>query len=255
MATIVARLAGPLQSYGEQTRFSARGTLPYPTYSALIGLTRAALGIGRDSNPDAIGWLLSLSMTIRVDKPGKMMVDYQTINAPEATAYTWLSVADRKQLQHTVPTGSGGVWRVPSGVTPMETWRTYVADAVFSWFIEGEDDEISQLSQALEEPHWQLSLGRKACVPEWPLFLGITSSSMLEAAEEVPVVGGKGSRKVYVLAGEKPSGSQMIVCADDPLGSHPHDGYGLRERHVTDISPAIVATRWELLAWAKENLH
>jgi CRISPR system Cascade subunit CasD len=194
-------------------------------------------------------------MAIRVDKAGKMMVDYQTINPPETTAYTWLSVADRKKLQHTVPTGSGGVWRVPSGVPPMETRRTYVADAVFSWFIGGENDQISRLRQALEEPHWQMSLGRKACVPEWPLFLGITSLSMLEAAEEVPVVGVKGSRKVHILAGVKPSGAQMIVCADNPLGSHPHDGYGLRDRHITDISPPIVATRWELLAWAKENLR
>lgn len=255
MATIVARLAGPLQSYGEQTRFSARGTLPYPTYSALTGLARAALGLGRDSNSDTVAWLRGLSMAIRVDEAGTMMVDYQTINAPEATAYTWLSVADRKRLQHTVPNGSGRVWRVHSDVPPMETRRTYVADAVFSWFIEGANDEISRLRQALEEPYWQLSLGRKACIPEWPLFLGITNSSMLVAAEEVPVVGDKGSRKMYVLAGEKPSGAQMIVCADDPLGSHPHDGYGLRERHVTDISPAIVATRRELLTWAKENLH
>lgn len=255
MSTIVARLAGPLQSYGEQTRFSARGTLPFPTYSALTGLACAALGLGRDADLEAIGWVRSLSMAIRVDKVGTLVVDYQTINPPEATAYTWLSSTDKRRLQHTVPTGSGGIWRVPSGVSPMETWRTYLADAAFVWFVEGERDQIIRLRQALEEPHWQLSLGRKTCLPDWPLLLGVTNLSMLEAAREVPTVGVPGSRKVHILTGEGPSDAQMIMCASDPLGSHPHHGYGLRERQVTETSPPVLATRRELLAWAKENLR
>ncbi|MHB1787097.1 MAG: type I-E CRISPR-associated protein Cas5/CasD [Acidimicrobiales bacterium] len=255
MATLVACLAGPLQSYGEQTRFSTRGTLPYPTYSALIGLARASLGLGRRVDVESIRWLRDLSMAIRVDQAGTLIVDYQTINPPAVSAYLWLSAADRKKIQHIVPNGTGGVWRVPSGVPPMLTERTYIAGASFTWFIEGNDDEIGRLGAALEEPYWPLSLGRKACVPDWPLRLGTTDLPMMEAATTVPSVGSPGPRSVHVLAGPEPSGGRTVTHVDDPVGSHPHDGYEYRTRHITDITPPALVTRRELLAWVEEHLR
>lgn len=256
MATIIARLAGPLQSYGEQTRFSARGTLPYPTYAALIGLARSALGLGRQVEVEAYQWLRNLSMAIRVDKEGTLLVDYQTINPPKTSVYAWLNTSDRKRLEHTVPTGSGGIWAIKSRIPSMETERTYISDASFTWLIEGNDDEIDRLGNALVEPRWQISLGRKACVPDWPLILGITDLSMMEAVNVVPAIGHEaGPRKVHILAGDKPSEARTIMHADDPVGSHPHDGYRYRDRHIIDITPPVLDTRRKLLAWAKENLR
>ncbi|CAG4902542.1 type I-E CRISPR-associated protein Cas5/CasD [Acidithrix sp. C25] len=256
MSTIVARLAGPLQSYGEQTRFSARGTLPFPTYGALIGLARASLGLGRQVEVEASQWLRNLSMAIRVDKAGTLMVDYQTINPPKTSAYAWLNTSDRKRVEHTIPTGSGGAWVIKHRRPPMETERSYITDASFTWLIEGNDDEIDRLGNALMEPRWQLSLGRKACVPDWPLLLGTTDLPMMQAAAVVPAIGSKEGRlKMHILAGTKPPDAHTVTYADDPIGSHPHDGYRYRERHIIDITPPVLRTRRELLNWAKENLR
>lgn len=256
MATIIARLAGPLQSYGEQTRFSARGTLPYPTYAALTGIARAALGLGRQVEVETYQWLRNLSMAIRVDRAGTLMVDYQTINPPKTSAYAWLNTSDRKRVEHTIPTGSGGAWVINHRKPPMETERSYISDASFTWLIEGNDDEIDRLGNALMEPRWQLSLGRKACIPDWPLILGTTDLSIIHAVADVPAIGDEvGPRKAHFLAGEKPSDARTIRYVDDPVGGHPHDGYRYRERHIIDITPPVLRTRRELLKWAKENLR
>ena len=88
MIVLVCRLAGPLQSWGEHARFTRRDSLPYPTYSGLLGLARAALGhdrMGRDARTGLSideRWLRRLTMAIRIDQPGRTLVDYHTVNPP-----------------------------------------------------------------------------------------------------------------------------------------------------------------------------
>lgn len=247
--TLVCRLSGPLQSWGEQSGFARRGTLPAPTYSGLLGLCRAALGHdrrGRDARTGQAaddGWLRALDMWIRIDRPGATLTDYHTVGPREGV--------------DTVPTGSGRPWRIKEaqGRVPqtLQTWRLYLTDAAFLWLISGPAEDVVRLREALEGPFWQLSLGRKACVPDFPLVLGVSTVGPAECLTAVPVVGTAGARPVHRFSAV-PVGASSRAYADWPLGPHPHDGYGYRWRETSRVVPPAVPHRTDLLSWAKENL-
>ena len=48
MATLLLRLAAPLQAWGADSKFETRKTAREPTKSGVIGLLAAALGLRRD---------------------------------------------------------------------------------------------------------------------------------------------------------------------------------------------------------------
>src|SRR5579864_5026868 len=75
MTTLLLRLAGPMQSWGTQSRFTVRDTGREPSKSGVIGLVCAALGRRRDAPLDD---LVQLTMGTRVDRDGIVKVDYHT---------------------------------------------------------------------------------------------------------------------------------------------------------------------------------
>lgn len=75
MNTLLLRLEGPMQSWGVQSRFGMRDTESEPSKSGVIGLLCAALGLPRSANLEN---LVALRMGVRVDREGKISVDYQT---------------------------------------------------------------------------------------------------------------------------------------------------------------------------------
>jgi CRISPR system Cascade subunit CasD len=268
MTTLICRLAGPLQSWGEHAKFTRRGTLPYPTYAGLLGLARAALGHGRDNRHAATGepvdeqWLRDLQMAIRIDQPGTALVDYHTVNPPPVDQYHWLTATDRRQLA-TVPMGNGRPWIIQmqrgnkkvAEQQTLQTWRTYLTDAAFTWFIEGNSAYITRLATALTQPHWQLSLGRKSCLPDQPLVLGTSTDTLRTCADRAPTTGPAGRRTLHLFHTPDTDIADVrtITHADLPLGPHPHDGYGYLTRAVTYATPPNTHRR-ALLDWAKENL-
>lgn len=72
---LLLRLAGPMQSWGDASRFNRRETRTEPTKSAIIGLLASAQGRTRE---DSIEDLLQLSFGVRVEQKGLVMRDYQT---------------------------------------------------------------------------------------------------------------------------------------------------------------------------------
>lgn len=172
MATLILRLAGPLQAWGSEVKFEVRKTYMEPTKSGIIGLLSAALGRRRDESIDD---LRQLRIGIRVDKEGHLLRDYHV-------------VAPKKVSKKTGP--------IPfMMVPPLEndrgkawiTNRYYLSDAIFLVGIESSDTEfLSILESALKAPKFPLYLGRRACPPEFPLLLGIKDSPLLTALTEEP---------------------------------------------------------------------
>lgn len=165
MSTLLLRLAGLMQSWGTQSRFTVRDTGLEPSKSGVIGLLCAALGRARDKTVDD---LAELRMGVRVDREGVMKVDYHTAGGTHRR-------------------GDGyGVRRADdSGVGPVVSTRYYLADADFLVGLEGEDDALlARLHDALGKPVWQLFLGRKAFVPGVPVFIsdGLRAGMKLEEA-------------------------------------------------------------------------
>ena len=147
------RLAGPMQSWGTQSRFTMRDTGREPSKSGVIGLLCAAIGRGRYEPLDD---LAALRMGVRVDFPGDMRLDYQTAGGgrlPDGSRYG-------------VRRAAGG-----AGDTVLSN-RYYLADADFLVGIESEDiGRLRCLDDALRRPVWQLCLGRKAFIPGVPIYV------------------------------------------------------------------------------------
>ena len=159
MSTLLLRLAGPMQSWGTQSRFTERDTGRDPSKSGVIGLLCAALGWPRDVEPDRLARLARLRMGVRIERPGIMRMEYQTAGGSHQ--------AD----QHY------GVAIVEGGMRTVVSRRYYLADADFLVGLAGragdEEDEatLRMVDRALEEPHWPLVLGRRAFVPGEPVRL------------------------------------------------------------------------------------
>ena len=278
---LIARLAGPLQSWGEHAPYTYRGTLPYPTYSGLLGLARAALGSSRDDDPQSWSWLRALAMAVRIDAPGSVALDFHTVNPPPEGAWNSAVGAGKKsskanQTPYTVPFGNGRAWAVGNTPSTLITERHYLDGAAFTWLVEGPTPDIHRLSLALARPKWQLSLGRKACPPDWPLLLGTTDGTLADLAHVVPIAhptsasrqnawdqtdlepAETASRSVelHILSGATPDVwplSTPVTHTDDPAGSHPHAGHSPHVRYVSAIA-APVSDRPGLLAWASTHL-
>lgn len=150
MNTILLRLAGPMQSWGTQSRFSERETGLEPSKSGVIGLLCAALGRRRQ---ESVADLAALRMGVRVDREGTMLVDYQTAGGKH-----------RRGDNYGVRKASGA-----RGDTVVSR-RYYLADADFLVGLEGRDVELLRdVQRALCSPFWQIYLGRKAFPPARPV--------------------------------------------------------------------------------------
>jgi CRISPR system Cascade subunit CasD len=149
MATLLLRLCGPMQSWGTRSRFTERDTELEPSKSGVIGLVCAALGRPRDAD---VSDLAALRMGVRIDHEGTMERDY-----------------------HTAGGGPGGGIVRASGALSKEAVlsnRYYLVDADFLVGLESADRGfLETIEAALQEPRWQLFLGRKSFVPSVPVHL------------------------------------------------------------------------------------
>ena len=153
MATLLLRLAGPLQSWGYESKFETRRTLGFPTKSGVIGLLAAALGYSRDEPLDRLN---SLLFGIRADYEGKLLRDYHTAKG-------------KKDKDMYI------------------TNRYYLSDAIFLVGVESDDEAfIKELEYALCHPAFPLFLGRRSCPPTMPLVLGTREEFLLPALQNEP---------------------------------------------------------------------
>jgi CRISPR system Cascade subunit CasD len=150
--TLLLRLAGPMQAWGLQSRFSLRDTAREPTKSGVVGLIASALGRPRQASIDD---LTRLRMGVRVLREGQMRYDFHTAqDIVKASAKIRpgkpVSPSERKDTE-------------PST-------RYYLADA---WFLVGLESTdrmfLEDIDAALGAPRWPLFLGRKAFVPSLPV--------------------------------------------------------------------------------------
>lgn len=98
MATLLLRLAAPLQSWGMDSKFETRKTNREPTKSGVVGLLAAALGIGREE-PEKLIPLNQLRFGVRVDQEGDFLVDYHVARKEKKHAR-------QKKSPLTSPTGT-----------------------------------------------------------------------------------------------------------------------------------------------------
>jgi CRISPR system Cascade subunit CasD len=234
MSTLLLRLAGPMQSWGTQSRFRYRDTGVEPSKSGVIGLLCAALGRPRDA---AVADLTDLVMGVRVDREGVMQTDFHTAGGNRGD------------------TGPGyGVARFDG--SPPDTvlsYRRYLADASFLVGLEARTapDEalLRRLDDALAHPVWPLFLGRRAFVPGEPVRLpdapplgpGLRPLPLRQALVTYPwperYVGERDSPDVLRFVFEDLNGAGGETRLDVPVSFAPLDRRYLPRVVVTERHP------------------
>ena len=172
MPTLLLRLAAPLQSWGDESKYDIRQTRMEPSKSGVIGLLSAALGLRRDSE-EIIDLSNALRMGVRVEMPGRVIRDFHTARKPK-----YKSNGD---IRHDTDRS------VIMENAPYVTNRYYLSDACFLVGLESEDEELMErLSKAVTAPCFPLYLGRRSCPPVLPLNLGVRRCGLEEALKQEP---------------------------------------------------------------------
>jgi CRISPR system Cascade subunit CasD len=139
VTVLLLRLAGPMQAWGDKSRFSRRETRHEPTKSGVLGMLAAAEGRRRT---DPVEDLAKTRFGVRVDQPGSLVRDFHTAHDRDGKSMP---------LSH----------------------RYYLSDAVFLVGIEGDPELLAGLHEAVKAPVFPLFLGRRSCPPSGMVTLGI----------------------------------------------------------------------------------
>lgn len=169
MKTLLLKFAGPLQSWGTDSKFETRYTDFYPSKSAVIGMIAASFGYRRDED-EKIKQLNDLDFAVRVDQRGNLLRDYQI-----ATAYKPDGRFERNYV----------------------TNRYYLEDAIFVVAIGGEDDFIDKIEQSLKNPYFQTFFGKRSNPINPDFILDKTNQGVVESLENISWQAGNWYKKDY----------------------------------------------------------
>ncbi|HHU10555.1 MAG TPA: type I-E CRISPR-associated protein Cas5/CasD [Intrasporangiaceae bacterium] len=213
-STLLLRLAGPLQSWGDSSRFAVRHTRREPTKSGILGMLAAAQGRRRT---DPLEDLIHLDFAVRTDQPGSVVRDFHT-------AIRWES-GESMPLSH----------------------RYYLEDAVFVAGIGGDSGLIGDLAKAVRNPRWAPYLGRRSCPPSRPIYMGVVTEDVREAVRSAPWQAANWYREstakegawLLMRADARPQETASETMRDVPLSFDPRR----REhqwRDVVDLKPVRI---------------
>ena len=156
--TVFLRLEGPLQAWGDNSKFVIRRTMDAPTKSGVLGLICCAMGLSRQDARAELTRLNELAMAVRIDRPGRLWQDFHTVGAG-----TGLRTAKGR-----LKTGTQGT---------LVTRRYYLCDASFLVALQGAPAAIADVHRALKSPQRPIFLGRKSCPPCVPVVAGNDSDT------------------------------------------------------------------------------
>lgn len=226
---ILFYLWGPLQSWGSIAVGSDRPTDAVPSKSAVVGMIAASLGIRRSQKTDNVMRAIDrgLDLAVRVDSRGVRGVDYQTIQSVELkrgfkvrTRYDELVharkmgqeigtiLSSREYLQDAAYLLAIRAKRQHINPSELGEWSSlFSADGAVS---------LNRVAQALIEPKFVLSLGRKSCPAGIPIRpVRVEAVSFSDAVRRYPMelirefLALKPGARIQIIP---PIGEQREVC-------------------------------------------
>lgn len=195
MTVLLLRLAGPLQSWGDSSRFTQRATANAPTKSGVLGMLAAAQGRRRT---DPVEDLVQLRFGVRIDQPGSLLRDFHTTHDVNGKS---------KPLSN----------------------RYYLNDAVFVAGLEGDSATIELIAESIKKPRFPLYLGRRACPPDFPIVLG---SSREELEVSLQNVGWQAAKWFQTRRMKRHDGYRASILIDAPT---PENGDNHGQFTVRDV--------------------
>ncbi|MFB8281044.1 type I-E CRISPR-associated protein Cas5/CasD [Nocardia colli] len=209
-ACLVLRLAGPLQSWGGQSRYNRRDTATEPTKSGIVGLLAAAAGRARGAD---IADLAALRIGVRTDEPGSLLRDFHSVSDFRGRPLPSAAVNSRGVQKNSM-----------LGDRPKRhhiTKRFYLQDAVFVAALCGDLWLLDTLWRALRCPAYPLALGRRSCPPTLPLLLAGPEGRLWSGIPETVLTSvpwQPGTSRRWTTESPAPAHRLLPVVVDDPDG-------------------------------------
>lgn len=206
MQYVILWLEGPLQSWGDSSKYGQRETLPFPTKSGVFGMILAALG-AKGSQEELLAQLADFPQKILVFSAPSKMMDFHMIGSGYNVKDPWQRLAVPRKADGGIPNTGGSKM----------TYRYYVQEARYA-VIQGLSKELAnQIVAALKHPVYSPSLGRKSCIPTEFIYQGDFAS--LEEAEKqaTNLASDKGLEIHYEVIETATSNLDGILVEDVPL--------------------------------------
>ncbi|SFH44783.1 CRISPR-associated protein, Cas5e family [Nitrosospira sp. Nsp14] len=232
-------LEAPLQSWGHDSKFGRRDTLSFPTKSGVLGLVCAALGAGGEQRA-LLAEFAALGQTVVSFVRGKqtaagaskrdrepLLRDFHMVGAGYDLNDPWQALLE--------PYKRDGKPRKSDGGGNKMTYRYYLQDAAFAVVLEVPIDKAEVVALALQNPAWDIYLGRKSCVPTDFIYRG-TYDDETAALEQAASIGRQKNRveDFRVLHGACSEGEadEVFTINDVPLQFGEDKRYGDRQVSV-----------------------
>jgi len=223
-------LEGPLQAWGHDSKFGVRDTLSFPTRSGILGLLCCARGAGGPET-EWLAQMVSMSMEVRAytrtDEKGQLQLrepalcDFHMVGSGYDDSDPWQNLLIPKKSDGAKPTNSPG---------SKMTYRYYLQDSVFAVVLEVPQEQAGLLADVLQNPVWDLYLGRKNCVPTDLIYQGIFAEAGTAWQQAQSLAEGKQRLLSYtVIEGE--GDGEIITLNDVPVQFGRQKRY--RDRRVT----------------------
>ena len=206
MATLLLRLAAPLQAWGSGSKFNIRYTEREPTKSGVIGMIAAAMGIQRNADQKQLEPLCDLRFGVRVEREGTLLKDFHMV--------------------HEYKNGKENDSHL--------TERYYLSDAVFLAALESDSIEfLDSIVKALNNPVYPLFLGRRSCPPTFPIVIGINDESLIESLKTAEPLTNNYSRRRIVYEADSGTVVQDVPVSFSQL--HRIHGYRFKKEEMLAV--------------------
>ena len=182
-------LEGPMQSWGSDSKFGRRDTQTFPTKSGVMGLLCSALGAG-GQQLELLSEFASLNQTaisfVRCNVKGDLLVkedrepllrDFHMVGSGYNDQDPWAKLLIPKTNTGKAAVGGGS----------KVTYRYYLQDAAFALALEVHSGMVQAIAGALQNPVWDIYLGRKNCVPTDFIYRGIFDNE-LDALDQAKII-------------------------------------------------------------------
>lgn len=216
MRYLLLWLEGPLQSWGFDSKFGRRESLGFPTKSGLYGMFLAALG-AQGPQVDLLKRLSTFKQTVfsyayRDDSPkGReglkepvyskpFLMDFQMVGSGYDEKDPWQKMLIPKKADGSVAVGGGSKM----------TYRYYLQDAKFAVIQELDTALAISIAEALQNPVFDLCLGRKNCIPTDLIYRG-TFDSFDEASTMVERLAEEKDQELVFTVTEQAVGDPMVL--------------------------------------------
>lgn len=231
-------LEAPLQAWGADSKFGRRDTMPFPTKSGITGILLCALGASGEQT-ELLARLAPLKQTaISYAPPRKteegtvqkaerepLLRDFHMVGSGYDDTDPWEKLLIPKTCEGKPAVGGG----------TKITYRYYLQDAKFAVVMEVPGESAEEIAAALQNPVYDVYLGRKNCVPTDIIYRGTYESEVAAMKKAAEIAKKKGNLiEVFkVIDGEQGRQGEAMTLNDIPIQFGEIKRY--RDRRVTVI--------------------